>query len=218
MGRQYRDKEWLREKYVEEKLPLAEVGEICDVSCSTIVKWRDRHGLPKRSRSESLRRAHGTNEGKYNDPEWLYKEYVENEKSGLELADECGVHVDTIYKRLDEHNIDRRSIKDATNASNKMGWKGREHPAWNESIVPLYTHGRDNYECWVHNWDNSRESVFVHRLLAVSEYGIDAVKDKHVHHKNGIRWDNRPENIELLTISEHTKRHHEQGDYPQSAE
>ena len=218
MAKRYRDKTWLKKMYVDEKKTLADIADICGVSGSTISKWRDKHDLPKRSRSESLRRAHGTQGGKYNDKQWLQQEYIEKERSAIDISEECGVHFDTIYKRLKEHNIPRRTIKEASNLSDKYGFKGRDHPAWNESTVTYYTHSRDNYECWSHNWDNTRDSVFVHRLLAVAEYGIDAVNDKHVHHKNGIRWDNRPENIELLSRSEHTKRHHEQGDYPQSAE
>lgn len=30
----------------------------------------------------------------------------------------------------------------------------------------------------------------------VAEHGVDAVAGKHVHHKNGIRWDNRPEKLQ----------------------
>lgn len=29
--------------------------------------------------------------------------------------------------------------------------------------------------------------------------------DEHVHHRNGQRWDNRPENLEVLTASEHAR-------------
>jgi hypothetical protein len=49
----------------------------------------------------------------------------------------------------------------------------------------------------------------VHRLLAIAEHGTDAVAGQHVHHKNGIPFDNRPENLELLSPSEHSKRHTE---------
>ena len=217
MGKQYRDPDWLKEHYVEKAKPMQELADMCGCSISTIYTWIEKHGVQRRSRSESLRRAHGTNEGKYNDAEWLYEEYVENERSGLELADECGVHVDTIYKRLDEHDIDRRSVKEATNTSDKMGWEGREHPAWKE-YVPFMTHHRDNYELWNHSSFGDQHQVLVHRLLAVAEYGFDEVSDKHVHHKNSIRWDNRPENIELMTPREHTIHHHENGDYPHSAE
>lgn len=37
------------------------------------------------------------------------------------------------------------------------------------------------------------DCVRIHRLVAVAEYGIDYVNDwsdYHVHHKNGIKWDN----------------------------
>jgi len=46
-------------------------------------------------------------------------------------------------------------------------------------------------------------NVSVHRLLAVAEFGFDAVCDMEVHHKNGCKRDNRPANIELMTSEEH---------------
>jgi transposase len=56
-------------------------------------------------------------------------------------------------------------------------------------------------------WRAGESSVYVHRLLAVSEYGVDEVKDKVVHHVNGVPWDNRPENIEVLQKSDHHTEH-----------
>ena len=46
-----------------------------------------------------------------------------------------------------------------------------------------------------------------HRLVAAQEWGIDAVKDMHVHHKNGDRASNKIENLELLSKSEHSRLH-----------
>jgi len=46
-----------------------------------------------------------------------------------------------------------------------------------------------------------------HRLIAVAEYGFDEVTNKSVHHKNGIEWDNRPDNLEPLTSGEHRNQH-----------
>lgn len=49
--------------------------------------------------------------------------------------------------------------------------------------------------------------VSTHRLLAVAEYGFNAVTGKDVHHLNGIPWDNRASNIELIEPGDHTALH-----------
>jgi len=50
---------------------------------------------------------------------------------------------------------------------------------------------------------NDGVEVRHHRLLAVAWFGIDEVEDKVVHHVNGIPWDNREGNLQLLTSEEH---------------
>lgn len=62
-----------------------------------------------------------------------------------------------------------------------------------------------------------KRSVMVHRLQAVAEWGFDRVADKVVHHKNGVPWDNRIENLQLMDRGEHS-RLHRQGNYSVSAE
>jgi DNA-binding CsgD family transcriptional regulator len=47
----------------------------------------------------------------------------------------------------------------------------------------------------------------VHRLVAVAEYGIDAVKENHIHHENGVKWDNRVDNLEPIDPSNHATLH-----------
>jgi len=69
--------------------------------------------------------------------------------------------------------------------------------------VTYFTTPDKGYE----KWRNGEDSVYVHRLLAVAEHGYDAVAEKRIHHKNGIPWDNRPENIEPLTRTEHQGKH-----------
>jgi len=68
----------------------------------------------------------------------------------------------------------------------------------------------DGYEMIDRQYKGERVAIPHHRLLAVAKYGISAVEGMDVHHKNGIRWDNRPENIELLTRSEHARIHNRQ--------
>jgi len=129
---------------------------------------------------------------KYKDADWLREQYVDEYKSTYDMADECGVAPVTIRKYMDRHSIERRS----------RGTKPKKKASFGMSTL--------GYERWVgysSNDGSEQERLYHHRLLAVAEYGFDAVCGMDVHHRNGIPWDNRPENIELMTRAEHTKHH-----------
>lgn len=53
-------------------------------------------------------------------------------------------------------------------------------------------------------------SMPIHRLVAVSEYGFDAVANYNVSHKNEIPFDNRPENIEIVDYVEIAENQYEE--------
>lgn len=82
--------------------------------------------------------------------------------------------------------------------------------------TPYFGLSVDGYEIWRSKHLDQRYQVFVHRLMAVAEWGFDSVCDKVIHHKNSIGWDNRIENIETTTQEEHVRKHFEQGGFGRS--
>lgn len=52
-----------------------------------------------------------------------------------------------------------------------------------------------------------RHYVLEHRIIVEREIGRQLIPSEIIHHKNGIITDNRPENLEIMTRSEHKRFH-----------
>jgi hypothetical protein len=136
-------------------------------------------------------------------PEILRHLYQDLELNTRDIGELYSCDSSTVCRYLDKLDIDTRpnwkaGVEAAAKANRVDYVKKRTLPA--------------GYEYWSSRSmgkGKSSELVYVHRLLAVSEYGFEAVRDRHVHHKNKIPWDNRPENIELKTPEEHGQMHGE---------
>jgi len=127
---------------------------------------------------------------KYQEEDWLREKYLDEQMSSRQIANVAGCSHRTILNWLDKFNIETREAKQ-------------------DQIYAGYNQHSGGYMRWQTQVgvENTKKGVLVHRLLAVAEYGYDEVVSKVVHHKNGIKWDNRPDNIELMDNFEHSCLH-----------
>lgn len=201
----YKDKEWLEEQYQDKT--QAEIAEECDVSRTTITRWMDKLGI------ESDGPGCAQVDGKHKDEEWLREKYVQEQRSTNDIAEECGVGKTTVLYWLDKYGIERRDHLEAINLS----WEDAEErrKAVGERFAELhrtkhpFVFTKKSGYVYAGSSDGNGGSEFVpiHRLTAVAEYGVDALDGKVVHHKNEVKWDNRPENLVPMDPDEHSRHH-----------
>jgi len=108
-----------------------------------------------------------------------------------QVADELGCSKATIANWLSKHDI---------NTGHSSGWA--------EPRLTSAVGGEDDgYEYIRYTPVGEDHKVLAHRLLMAVEHDLDELRGKDVHHKNEIPWDNRLENLELMTKSEHAAHH-----------
>jgi transcriptional regulator with XRE-family HTH domain len=139
----------------------------------------------------------------------MHRLYVEQKKTTREIAGRFGCSNGTISRWLENHNIEtRENWKDGVEKAREVN---------RVEYVQLRTLP-SGYEYWASKEGENgqvNKILYVHRLLAVSEHGFEKVIDSDVHHINGIPWDNRPENLELMDPESHgslhaNERHHDE--------
>jgi transposase len=125
----------------------------------------------------------------------LHNLYVVQKMSDSEIAD--------------VFNVSRGTIKYWRNKYSIEGISKTERSRYRPATFYIDDEGYEQWNNGTNQHESGGESLRVHRLIAVAEYGIEKVKNKVVHHKNGMKRDNRVENLELMEQSEHAKKHME---------
>lgn len=125
-----------------------------------------------------------SNDAEYKSKSTLKELYVEQDMTQAEIAEQFGVDTSTISYWVNKYDFDTSVSVDRAS----------------------FLTTKDGYEIW----STRQKRMAVHRLLAVAEHGIEAVKGMDVHHCNHIPWDNRAENIELKEHREHGMGHSQQ--------
>lgn len=175
----WRDREIMKELYYDKDMTQEEIAEYLGCGDGTVNRWVHNHDLEVRSIGSENKKVRSVDLGKL---------YWKDGKSQSEIAEQCDCSVGLVSKLMKEQGIPVRG-----------GYDGEPS---------IYTGTQQGYErCYVRDGDETQKFL-LHRLVAVMEFGFDAVKDMDVHHKNELKWDNRPSNIELMSTAEHSSYHH----------
>lgn len=136
------------------------------------------------------------------DPEVLEMLYWQEGLSMHRIAERLGVAETTVYRRMEKYGIDRRGVA----YSSYKDTKHRGHVEY-----ARYRVNYQGYPVWEgNNGSDGFSTTFVHQLTLVAE-GHDPHKvycdEWHCHHENGVKWDNRPDNLSLWSRERHNRYH-----------
>ena len=115
------------------------------------------------------------------------------------MEEELGISDQSILNYMVRYGIPMRghAVRFLRKGDKSSHWKGGRFKRVDGYIYKIV----DSHPAAYNNY------VLEHRLVMEEHLGRYLEKDEIVHHKNGIRDDNRIENLELMTQSEHMKYH-----------
>nr|ADE29205.1 HNH endonuclease [uncultured virus] len=118
--KKYKDKEWLRVRYIDEQLSTREIAELADCSAPTIQNWLDKHDIEKRSKSEAAKiRA---------------EKHPHTIQAGAEALREHGVNSWEYWSEEERENFREWLSEQRQGDRNPMAGKtGPDHHNWKES-------------------------------------------------------------------------------------
>ena len=194
-------KKTIEKLYNDQKLTLEECCQILGIkSPITLRKWMRELRIETRdvNRLNSLEHRLGLTEDELKIK--LEHMYFQENKGLKRIAKELGVTRTVISRRFEKFGIKKLDPVSAKtvfgSAENSGNWKGGRIVQNGYYMVRCPNHPKAMLGY-----------VYEHRLVMEQHIGRYLEKDEIVHHKNRDKQDNRLENLEILTPSEHNKVH-----------
>jgi len=132
--------------------------------------------------------------------------YSELGMSTVEIGDLVGLSKGAVSSILRVRGVKCRNTRESLKAKFPNGRFGKDAAHWKGGRVRLssgyiYIHAPD------HPYASKDGYVMEHRLLMESKLGRFLQPSEVVHHINGVKDDNREENLEVLIRGQHVSKH-----------
>lgn len=167
------------------------------------------------------------------DRDTLYEQYIVLGKPMYQIAQELKISVGTVYNYLKKYGIKSRSKKESFEILSQKGCRypdsAREKisKAHKGKVVSDETKGKISYADKIGGIGHKKKRsdgyisiyfpdhpkstkdgyIMEHILVMECIIGRHLYDDEVVHHINGVRDDNRKENLKLMTFKEHASYH-----------
>lgn len=138
--------------------------------------------------------------------------YVNQKRTGLEIARYFGIGRTTVDRYIKRYGLTRRSISEVRR-NKKWNSGDKQRSELSDRMKGLTGDKNPGYKGG-HIDENGYRSIYVdrklikeHRYVMQQHIGRKLLRSEDVHHLNGDKLDNRLENLQLLTKSEHAQLH-----------
>jgi len=184
-------KEQLERLYWGERLSQRQIAERLGIDTSTVWENMKRFAIPARTHSEAqIIKYSSVSPSEVTE---LYKVG----KSTLNIAQELNIKRGLVVGILRRAGISMRSPNES-----RLILKGYQSPAWKGGRLK-YANGYIYIYALDHPYRNKAGYVFEHRLVVEKKLGRYLLPSETVHHINGIKDDNREENLKLVSRASH---------------
>jgi transposase-like protein len=186
---------------------LAEMGILFGVTSGTVWRWMRNARLALRP---SRQRVPGKLpkppvKGSFYSAEWLRDQYLVKGMTIRDISAAAGVGYNTVIAWLKRHEIKARTASEASKLSKKNTGKfakGDKHRLFKGG---RFVNWRGYVEIRIES-SVAGKSIYVleHRHVMATHLGRALTKKEIVHHINGVKTDNRLENLRLLRPDQHS--------------
>lgn len=195
-------------EYIEKDVSVRQACDALGCCPTTLVKALKRYGITAKPRTWNHRRKNRFPQ--LQNKEWLAEQL--KTRTMQDIAKELGTSSGNVSDFVKRHGLRwkgydkaiavseglKRAYPNGRNGAEASNWKGGFYKTAGGHI---YEHAPD------HPAANINGYVMQHRLVVEKRIGRLLRQGEVVHHINGIKTDNRDENLELMTVSEHRKEH-----------